>query len=199
MTTRVKRDFENEDWDRYYRRYQKTLAERYLIPILSRWGVTFHGRKFLEVGCGDGGCGAAFYHAGCDVVMMDIDGRLVEIAESLNREENVASKTYVGDVLDETSPIYGEGPFDIVMFRDVMEHIERPNEALEIVCRHLNKNGLIFVAFPPYYSPYGAHQQILPRKTIGSVPYNKLPYLQLLPQLQPPLTVPHLFYLVQKL
>lgn len=182
MTTRVKRDFENEDWDRYYRRYQKTLAERFLLPILARWGVVFHGRKFLEVGCGDGGCGAAFRHAGCDVVMMDIDERLVEIAKSLNREENVTAKTFVGDVLDETAPFYGEGPYDLVMFRDVMEHLERPDKALGIVRGHLSEDGLVFVVFPPYYSPYGAHQQILPRKTIGPVPYNKLPYIQLLPK-----------------
>jgi hypothetical protein len=63
-----------------------------------------------------------------------------------------------------------------------MEHIERPDEALKIVRRNLSKNGFVFVVFPPYYSPYGAHQQILPRKTIGPVPYNKLPYLQLLPK-----------------
>lgn len=182
MTKRVKRDFANEDWDRYYRRYQAALAERYLIPVLSRWGVSLPGRKFLEVGCGDGGCGAAFCLAGCDVVMMDIDERLVEIAKQLNREEKIEVKTYVGDVLDETSACYEKGPFDLVMFRDVMEHIDRPELALGIVRERLSKNGFVFVVFPPYYSAYGAHQQILPRKSIGPLPYNKLPFIQLLPR-----------------
>lgn len=46
---------------------------------------------------------------------------------------------------------------------------------------HLAEGGVAFVVFPPYYSPYGGHQQILPRRKIGFVPYNKLPYIQLLP------------------
>jgi SAM-dependent methyltransferase len=182
MKTGVKQDFAREDWDRQYRRYQATLAERYLIPVLSRWGVVLHGSKFLEVGCGDGGCGAAFYRAGCEVVMMDIDKRLVEIAKRLNEEEKIDCTAFVGDVLDEAAPFYGEGPFDLVMFRDVMEHLDRPADALRVVRDHLSENGLVFVVFPPYCSPYGAHQQIIPRKTIGPVPYNKLPYLQLLPK-----------------
>ncbi len=182
MNTRVKRDFASEDWDRYYRRYQAALADRYLIPILSRWGVALKDRRFLEVGCGDGGCGAAFYRAGCGVVMVDIDQRLVEIAGRLNRDEKIESKTFVGDVLDETAPFYDEGPFDLVMFRDVMEHLESPEDALGIVRRRLSENGLVFVVFPPYYSAYGAHQQILPRKSIGPLSYNKLPFIQLLPR-----------------
>ncbi|UCH85457.1 MAG: methyltransferase domain-containing protein [Candidatus Latescibacterota bacterium] len=181
MSSRVKRDFANEDWDSYYRRYQRTLAEDYLIPILQQWNVNLRGCKFLEVGCGDGGCGAAFYGKGCDVVLMDIDERLVKITDTFNQNEKVAAKTYVGDVLDEQSPFYSDGPFDLVMFRDVIEHIENPERALAIVRNHLSTDGLVYVVFPPYYSPYGAHQQILPRKTLGPLPYNKLPYIQLLP------------------
>ena len=178
----VKRDFLKEDWEAYYRRYQRTLAREYLIPILSRWGVALKGRSLLEVGCGNGGCGAAFSEAGCRVVMMDTDERLVSLAAKYNEKENVGAKTFVGDVLDENASFYREGPFDIVMFRDVMEHLEDPAQALRIVRRSLAGDGKVFVVFPPYYSPFGAHQQILPRKKVLFVPYNKLPYLQLLPK-----------------
>ncbi len=178
----VKRDFSKEDWDSYYRRYQRSLARDYLIPILSRWGVAFEGTRLLEVGSGNGGCGAAFSEAGCRVVMMDTDDRLVSLARTYNEKENVDAKSFVGDVFDEKAPFYREGPFDIVMFRDVMEHLDDPAEALRIVGRSLAPNGTVFVVFPPYYSPYGAHQQILPRKKALFVPYNKLPYLQLLPR-----------------
>lgn len=178
----VKRDFSNEDWEAYYRRYQRTLAREYLIPILSRWGVALGGRSLLEVGSGNGGCGAAFSEAGCRVVMMDTDERLVSLAAEYNEKENVGAETFVGDVFDERASFYREGPFDIVMFRDVMEHLEDPAQALRIVRRSLAADGKVFVVFPPYYSPFGAHQQILPRKKVLFVPYNKLPYLQLLPR-----------------
>ena len=181
MTKAVKQEFSKDKWDEDYRRYQVDLATRYLIPTLTHWGVPFDGKRVLEVGCGDGGCAAAFERAGAQVVMMDVEQRLVDIARELNDREGVHAKAFVGDVFDEAGAFYDEGPFDIVVFRDVMEHLEEPARALQIVARHLSSDGLVFVVFPPYYSPYGAHQQILPRKKLGFLPYNKLPYVQLLP------------------
>jgi len=182
MSRRVKRDFSREDWETYYRRYQRTLARKYLIPIFSRWGVDLKGKKLLEVGCGNGGCAAEFSRAGCHVVMMDIDERLVELAGEHNDKEGVRAEAFAGDVRNEAAPFWRRGPFDIVMFRDVMEHLERPAAVLRIVRRFLSPVGVVLVVFPPYYSPYGAHQQILPRKKFLFVPYNKLPYIQMLPE-----------------
>jgi SAM-dependent methyltransferase len=182
MAKTVKRDFPNEDWETYYRRYQRALASEYLIPLLSRWGVNLGGSSVLEVGCGNGGCGAAFAGAGCRVVMMDVDERLVSLARRHNASEGIDARTFVGDVFDEDAAFYGEGPFDLVLLRDVIEHLDDTARALRIACENLAKGGLVFVVFPPYYSPYGAHQQILPRKRLLFLPYNKLPYIQLLPR-----------------
>ena len=181
MAGRVKKEIVNGDWARYYRNYQKRLASEYLIPILLEWGVTLQGRRLLEIGCGDGGCGAAFYRAGCQVVLSDIEERLIDLARKANREEGIEAKVFAGDVYDPSNPIYEEGPYDIVLFRDVMEHLDRPQHVLRLMEPHLTPGGVIFIVFPPYYSPYGAHQQILPRRTFGPVPYNKLPFIQLLP------------------
>jgi len=63
----------------------------------------------------------------------------------------------------------------------VVEHLECLKAALDNVNSILSTHGAVFVVFPPYYSPSGAHQQILPRKKFGFIPYNKLPYIQLLP------------------
>jgi len=171
-----------QDWDAYYRAYQTELAERFLIPILRRWRVEPEGRSVLEVGCGDGGVAAAFERQGSRVVMMDVEERLIQAARSANDREGIRAKTFVGDVFDRDAAFYREGPFDLVMFRDVMEHLERPATALDIVKRSLSPRGRVFVVFPPYFSPYGAHQQILPRKSALGIPYNKLPFLQLLPK-----------------
>jgi SAM-dependent methyltransferase len=182
MTRRVKRDFSREDWETYYRRYQTTLAREYLIPIFSRGGVDLKGKKLLEVGCGNGGCAAEFSRAGCHVVMMDIDERLVGLAREHNDREGVTAEAFAGDVRNEAAPFWRRGPFDIVMFRDVMEHLESPAAVLRIVRRFLSPVGVVLVVFPPYYSPYGAHQQILPKKKFLLIPYNKLPYIHLLPE-----------------
>lgn len=182
MAKRVKRELPNEDWESYYRRYQKVLAGDYLIPLLSRWGADVRGKRVLEVGCGNGGCGAAFAAAGSRVVMMDVDERLVSLARRHNEIDGVDAKVFAGDFFDENAAFYREGPFDLVLFRDVIEHLADTTQALRIARRHLAEGGRVFVIFPPYYSPYGAHQQILPRKKVLFLPYNKLPYLQLLPR-----------------
>ena len=182
MPEPVKRDFENEDWESYYRRYQRALADEYLIPILAEWGVPLEGKALLEVGCGNGGCGAAFHRRGCRVVMMDIDERLVSVARKFNSAEDVDADVYAGDVFDSAAGFYEHAPFDLVMLRDVIEHLERPADALSIVRDKLAEEGRVFVVFPPYFSPFGGHQQILPRKRFLGVPYNKLPFIQLLPK-----------------
>jgi len=182
MAKSVKRDFSREDWETYYRRYQTTLAREHLIPEFARWGVSLAGKRVLEVGCGNGGCGAELARNGCRVVMMDIDERLVGLAIEHNAKEGVAAEAFTGNALDESAPFWARGPFDLVLFRDVMEHLESPARALAIVRRFLAPGGAVLVVFPPYYSPYGGHQQILPRKKLLFVPYNKLPYLQWLPR-----------------
>jgi SAM-dependent methyltransferase len=182
MAKSVKRDFSSEDWESYYRRYQSALARKHLIPEFERWGVSLAGKRVLEVGCGNGGCGAEFARIGCRVVMMDIDERLVRLAVEHNAREEVDAEAFTGNALDETAPFWSRGPFDVVLFRDVMEHLESPAKALSIARRFLAPGGVVLVVFPPYYSPYGAHQQILPRKKFLFVPYNKLPYLHWLPE-----------------
>ena len=181
MTNRVKRHFPGETWDEYYRRYQTVLAESYLIPMLRRWQVGLEGRKILEVGCGDGGCGAALARAGGKVYSMDIDERLVKIAAALNQKENLDIKVLQGDVGDKDSPVFREGRFDIILMRDVVEHLPDLVKALSLLKSQLSGEGILFIVFPPYYSPYGGHQQILPRRKFGPIPVNKLPYVQLLP------------------
>ena len=170
-----------EPWDEEYRRYQATLAAQYLIPALRRWSVDPAGKRVLEVGCGDGGCGAELQRAGAQVTALDIEPRLVQICEVLNRREGLDIRTFVGDIEDPNCPGLQAGPFDLVLLRDVVEHLENLDGALRILLTHLAPGGAVYVEFPPYYSPFGAHQQILPRRKIGPVPFNKLPYLQLLP------------------
>jgi len=169
-------------WEEYYRDYQLRLAQRYLVPLLESWGVELEGKRMLEVGSGNGGCGEAFRRAGCEVTALEIDRRLVGVARELNEKAGVEITVHEGDVTDPGNEAFRHGPFDIVLMRDVVEHLELPERALANVKDGLADGGIFFVVFPPYYSPFGAHQQILPTKRFFFVPYNKLPYVQLLPR-----------------
>jgi SAM-dependent methyltransferase len=181
MGTVSVKDSADGSWDEQYRRYQSRLAAGYLIPVLRKWGVSLEGRKVLEAGCGDGGCAAEFARSGCVVTAVDIDERLVSIAAEFNKKEGLSFGTYAGDICREDCPGLDEGPFDIILLRDVAEHLEYLADALSVLRRSLTGDGVLFIVFPPYYSPYGAHQQILPAKKLGFLPYNKLPWIQMLP------------------
>lgn len=181
MAGKVKGHIRGDSWERHYRQYQSRLAGEYLVPLLRSWGVEVAGKAVLEVGSGNGGCGEVFALLGSNVTAVEIDGRLVEVSRRLNEEAGIDIDVHEGDVCDPRCRAYAKGPFDLALVRDVMEHLEDPRAALGNIARNLAPEGKILVVFPPYYSPYGAHQQILKRRTFLHVPYNKLPYIQLLP------------------
>jgi SAM-dependent methyltransferase len=177
----TRRDGPSGSWDESYRRYQSDLASQYLIPTLKAWGIELSGKRLLEAGSGNGGCAAQFHRAGCSVTAVEIDERLACTARSLDVEEGVGVETFLGDICEPDCAGLDRGPFDIILLRDVVEHLDDLVGALENLRHNLDATGVMFIVFPPYYSAYGAHQQILPRKRAGLIPYNKLPFIQLLP------------------
>jgi SAM-dependent methyltransferase len=181
LTTVSKNSTPTDSWDEQYRRYQARLTSEYLIPTLAQWSVHLEGTRLLEAGCGDGGCAAEFHRAGCSVTAVDIDERLVGIAAAFNEKEGLSINTHVGDISRPDCPGFDEGPFDVILLRDVVEHLDDLVGTLSVLISNLAESGVLFVVFPPYYSVYGGHQQILPRKKFGFISYNKLPYVHLLP------------------
>jgi SAM-dependent methyltransferase len=52
---------------------------------------------------------------------------------------------------------FDDGVFDIVISNETFEHIQRPLPALREVARVTRPRGWVFISFPPYYAPWGAH------------------------------------------
>jgi SAM-dependent methyltransferase len=169
-------------WTEYYWEYQHRLACDYLIPTLERWGVWGPGRRVLDVGCGDGGGTCAFAEAGAHVVGVELDPRLLESARERARARGLALTLVAGDI---TRPQSLQGlplSYDLVLFRDVLEHVPDRDAALHETVARLAPGGSIVVDFPPYLSPYGGHQQTLhPPRRLG-VRWAKLPFVHWLPQ-----------------
>jgi hypothetical protein len=62
--------------------------------------------------------------------------------------------------------------------RDVIEHIHDQDLFMDYVKRFLKPGAVFFLAFPPWYNPFGGHQQICANKYLS-----KLPYFHLLPNI----------------
>jgi SAM-dependent methyltransferase len=152
-----------------YFEYERQIAVANLIPSLkvhSAWPAA----RILDVGCGYGGTLAAFKSAdpACDAVGLDLDAEMVQqgLAKS-----NGALRLIHADFFQ----WQGSG-FDLILMRDVLEHIRRMEEALRKAATLLAPGGRIYASFAPYFGPFGGHQQN------GAGLFSHCPWIHWLPQ-----------------
>jgi 2-polyprenyl-3-methyl-5-hydroxy-6-metoxy-1,4-benzoquinol methylase len=61
--------------------------------------------------------------------------------------------------------------FDLIILKDVIEHIPNQEKFIPYIKQFLKPGGRIFFGFPPWYMPHGGHQQICKSKFLGFLPY----------------------------
>lgn len=167
----------HKDRQRYFE-IQVLNAEEYVIPFIEEKFEIKKGMKVLEIGCGEGGVLKAFINKGCTGVGVEFDEPRIENAKLFMPEE-VAS----GKIRFVTKDIYQVdiendlgGTFDIIVLKDVIEHIHDQPKLIGWMKKFLAPGGVIFFGFPPWYMPFGGHQQMCHTKL------GKLPYIHLLPK-----------------
>ena len=151
-------NLQNEGKESYamwqYERGANTIAfytERYTPEEM------FRDKVVLDVGCGAGG--KTMYYASqgvAKIVGMDIVSHYQEEAEALARQLGYADRfTFVAGDAAQTG--FEANSFDTIIMNDTMEHVDRPDLVLAEVRRILKPGGRLYVNFPPYYHPFGAH------------------------------------------
>lgn len=148
----------------YYWAYQYMLANLYLCPLLEKWGFDFNGKKVLDVGCGSGGIACAMMDHGAKCDGVDIND-----LEKPYLEDRPFRFVH-GDMCDQNLLSQLGRNYDFAVLRDVIEHIENKNILLRNIVEVLEPGGKLFITFPPYYSPFGGHTQILQSK-LGQIPF----------------------------
>lgn len=150
---------------------QKEYTEKYLIPYFQKSIPDFHKLKVLEIGCAEGGLLDIFNSIGIEASGIEISSERIEIALSKNPQLKIDQ----GDITDITLPSRAGKVFDLIIMREVIEHVYNKSAAFDNLNNFLKPGGYLFVSFPPKYSPFAGHQQIA--KSILKV----IPYLHLLP------------------
>lgn len=158
-------------------RMQYRLAVNTIIPWLKRAGVMVTEPAVCEIGCAEGGVLAAFSELGAVKALgTDIQGALLtQISRPIWESLAIPMEFSLHDVIYEDIPDQWQGVFDIVLLRDVIEHLDDPSVALKNISRLLKPGGVVVVTFPPYTSAFGGHQQLT--GTIGGA----LPFIHMLP------------------
>ena len=153
-----KTDFDS--WAEYYWTYQFTLADKYLIPYLKNYIPSFDRIKVLDVGCGEGGTTAAFARIGAECYGTDIDEHRLRKSSEIPQNKGIHFELL--DVYDiNSSDTISNMKFDLIILRDVIEHLLDTSDAIGSLKELLAEDGKIFLTFPPYNSAFGGHQQII--------------------------------------
>ena len=152
-------------------------AEKYVIPFIEEIFPVTAGMGVLEIGCGEGGVLKAFINKGCIGVGVESDAPRIDKAKEFMPDEVAAGKIkfiakdiYAVDIEKDFN-----GLFDIIILKDVIEHIHDQAKLIGWMKKFLKPGGIVFFGFPPWYMPFGGHQQMC-HSTIS-----KLPYIHLLP------------------
>ena len=160
------------DHTQRYWQYEYDVAAKYMIPLLEHWGAGVKGASVIDVGCGEGGGLCALYDAGAACCGFDIDGPRIEFAKILKGERPIEMTT--GNLYENTLP-FTDQHYDLVLLHDVFEHLDYKHEVMKKLMAYAKPKGKIMITFPPYYSAYGAHQQLL------HTAWAKIPFFHLIP------------------
>jgi 2-polyprenyl-3-methyl-5-hydroxy-6-metoxy-1,4-benzoquinol methylase len=165
------------DRKRYFT-MQVDNCEAYLIPFIEQKYKLHPGMRILEIGCGEGGVLVPFLERGCTAVGVELDIPRLELGKTYMQTylANGSLQMIAKDIYQVNPQQELGGLFDVIILKDVIEHIHDQNKLIAWMKTFLVPNGIVFFGFPPWQMPFGGHQQVMRHKLLS-----KLPYFHLLP------------------
>jgi len=169
----------HKDKARYFDIQYKT-SKYHIIPFLNENGVKVQGQHVLEIGCAEAGVLKGFLEEDCQCVGIELSASRVKLAKEFYRDHSDATKlTLISENIYDINPEDRfDSLFDIIILKDVIEHIHDHPRFFREIHSFLKPSGIIFFGFPPWQMPFGGHQQIAKSKLLS-----KWIYVHLLPRI----------------
>jgi ubiquinone/menaquinone biosynthesis C-methylase UbiE len=136
----AKKRFDSPEAYRDFQQYQGEL----LVKFIQSHNLIIEGKLVLDLGCGLGGYSLALHEHGAKVISADISP--IDFTNPFQMLNADAQRL----PLDANS-------MDLVICASLIEHIPEPLTLLREIHRVLRANGLVYLSFPPFYTPIGGH------------------------------------------
>lgn len=119
-------------------------------------------RRVLDVGCATGYLAEYLnkIRADCQVIGIEIDSK------AASRAMIHCAEVICGDVENESTIARLKGPFDVIIFGDVLEHLRYPDRVLKRLKTFLEKDGRVIAALPNF-----VHFTIRKKALLGKFEY----------------------------
>lgn len=157
------------DREKYFREQAQT-TRKHVIPFIGTVKAIENQTTVLEIGCGEGGNLLPFLEAGCRrITGIDISAGKIDNARKFYSaiSNGEAIEFIAADIYDSATL----GKFDLVMMRDVLEHIHDQERFIGFVRAFVAAGGILFIAFPPWNNPFGGHQQMCSSRVLSMMPW----------------------------
>ena len=121
--------------------------------------IELEDKNVLDVGCGLGGKELFYLQKGaCSVTGLDISETNVQIARSCFAERQPGAEQRLRLVVADAAAMpFADNSFDAAISTYTFEHLADPAGVLGEMQRVIKPGGEVFISFPPYFSPWGAH------------------------------------------
>lgn len=165
----------HRDKSRYFN-FQYLTARDYIIPFVELAAPLRQGMRVLEIGCGEAGVLKAFLERGCECTGVDLAADRIALAREFlsGYLESGRVRFFSKNIYDaDTAGDFGHR-FDLIILKDVIEHIHDQARFMERMRDFLAPGGKVFFGFPPWQMPYGGHQQICDSRLLAALPYYHL-------------------------
>ncbi|MCK3683741.1 class I SAM-dependent methyltransferase [Maribellus sp. YY47] len=165
-------DRHRDKWQ--YFNEQAYTTKKYVIPYIQKHRKITQETTVLEIGCGEGGNLLPFMELGCKITGIDLSkGKIEKGIEFFSDHTNRENLTLIADNIYNRDDL---GVFDVIILRDVIEHIPDQNFFMAYFKCFFHAESIVYFGFPPWQNPFGGHQQMCTSKILS-----KSPYFHLLP------------------
>jgi len=124
-------------------------SKNYVLPFIEKTGKLNLGAKVLEIGCGEGGVLKPFFDIGCECLGVDLDPPRIVLGNDFLKSEVQSGKLQLilKNILDNDFEENYSEYFDIIILKDVIEHIHGQENFIFYLKKLLKPKGRIFFLF----------------------------------------------------